>query len=1555
MHHSLPMAYNYVHHEVSDSLRNLAGKPKSVQTTEYHKLCLSFLSGLPNEQEIALNTCNILSNEEQHVRILHLKHTPQLVDLLIAQTGIWPYYDCKLREVYLEIWKDIEGRKMEEFWKTTLDCSNPEIMSLWGMNINPRDEDSDFLNLDQDLQDYCQEGQRILKVLVILYNLSFEKHNIQVLAQNPNCIRLLLLSSHCKWSSLKQIALDTIGNLASQISLNLEKSLSSRLVWWMVSEGILSSDRFLVIRSLDILSQLCLCENNEEIISSNLKFQIWEKIFSFLTVHDIMLIIYTLEALYSFSGLGKRSCEKLIRVHKCVGILVSLLTFEPCMYGVNAQSNFKLVEVCEPVDESNIQHATRSNDGNTNSHCVSSVSVAEMDSESFASHWLRSLYEYAPGYSVIRDELYADYVKECSRAGRKGVLSAANFNSCVKKMFPQSALKMLESENYLLSFHHKGIRKKSNPNFIPSKPSPSAVHLKSQVSKPGMTNTSVLSSPLPSTPSPPPTSVTNPNTSPILKAQLSAPPRSSTPSPCYNSVLSQVLAACPSRPTLSSHCATSFKGTTSGSSTLIKSLLASKVSTAISHSQNASVIVTQNNWSNQSPQARVSSTISINISPSQEESKVGCTTKPTSSTILFTSSSNPNRTKSVITHTRCAKVKLSVPTHFNGIQKKVFFQEEKDKDLMNTENQVHKNGPSFDHNMPTKYKILAQSSKEVKVDDASKVQNRLPLPNHLSATISPPLSSKENPVENTLKFRTLTIKNQNENMLVNPAPPLSLSHLSNHTSTTKVTSSTQFLKSVLSRIQESETEEGRCSQQTVKGKAYKNSPLLNGLLDKGKLPMAPLVNSSHLLNGKDGIEKNCAMSETVFMNSVEVQNGSAVSKEISLREISDSGDSVTSSTEVSGSLSLQKGFLKERLKITNGSKNSLEHPSQSPDLSSISDIAHTLDCASKAITRTNIECSSNKLPINNTLVLSTTVSSTSNVVTSRNLPISNCPKAAFIVNVVNPSHSAHSKQLLLRATGTVSTKANENYQHLLLKPVAYSSKVDEVPPKGLLQSIVDSLNKSEETAQKVVLKPVTNLQTDSSENFQKFLVQATVNSSLNLEEISQKFLIQSTVNSSVNLNENPQKIFVQTNATPSVNPVEIPQKLLVQATSSSYVKPSESAQKLIFKSKNNQTEESEKHSLQSVIITSFVNSKETSQKLLLSDGKKPDTKKANENSKRGFIKVSNEVRKKPNSEIKLMCFQHSSKFPTAETNFSENKHVKRPSTSISPSPTNQPEVKRLRHESQTVIGQNNEKVKSSSSAIISRTDMPEVINLNQCVGLVPKKLHSSFSNVNVQQQHQLSDSPPIKHSTTGKKNEEVQSSKSSNTISRTKPPQKSSSFLEMKYTCGWKGCGKTFQTPSAVLVHSYKIHTPTVNGDFICQWNGCDTLKRKQLSLLTHFQDYHCMEQVLQNHGKSTNAHPFLPPPHPGYAPDAARLAIRRHAVEFINPREFMEKKESPLEKSIRITAALILRNLTINSELARRYLKRYEPDLTLLAMSSMEASQIIAHCLAEAARIQDS
>lgn len=42
----------------------------------------------------------------------------------------------------------------------------------------------------------------------------------------------------------------------------------------------------------------------------------------------------------------------------------------------------------------------------------------------------------------------------------------------------------------------------------------------------------------------------------------------------------------------------------------------------------------------------------------------------------------------------------------------------------------------------------------------------------------------------------------------------------------------------------------------------------------------------------------------------------------------------------------------------------------------------------------------------------------------------------------------------------------------------------------------------------------------------------------------------------------------------------------------------------------------------------------------------------------------------------------------------------------------------------------------------------------------------------------------------------------------------------------------------------------------------------------------------IQQTGKSDVPLPPAPPAHPGYAPNAALHAIKRHAVEFANPKE---------------------------------------------------------------------
>lgn len=61
------------------------------------------------------------------------------------------------------------------------------------------------------------EAQRVLQVAVILRNLSFEEANVKLLAANRTCLRFLLLCAHCNLISLRQLGLDTLGNVAAEV------------------------------------------------------------------------------------------------------------------------------------------------------------------------------------------------------------------------------------------------------------------------------------------------------------------------------------------------------------------------------------------------------------------------------------------------------------------------------------------------------------------------------------------------------------------------------------------------------------------------------------------------------------------------------------------------------------------------------------------------------------------------------------------------------------------------------------------------------------------------------------------------------------------------------------------------------------------------------------------------------------------------------------------------------------------------------------------------------------------------------------------------------------------------------------------------------------------------------------------------------------------------------------------------------------------------------------------------------------------------------------------
>lgn len=87
--------------------------------------------------------------------------------------------------------------------------------------------------------------------------------------------------------------------------------------------------------------------------------------------------------------------------------------------------------------------------------------------------------------------------------------------------------------------------------------------------------------------------------------------------------------------------------------------------------------------------------------------------------------------------------------------------------------------------------------------------------------------------------------------------------------------------------------------------------------------------------------------------------------------------------------------------------------------------------------------------------------------------------------------------------------------------------------------------------------------------------------------------------------------------------------------------------------------------------------------------------------------------------------------------------------------------------------------------------------------------------------------------------------------------------------------------------------------------------------------------------------------PSPILGPSALQ-AIKRHTADFMTADEMLDEKEGPVTKSIRLTAALILRNLVTYTATAKRNLRRYESHLANIALSNMEASGIVSNILFE-------
>ena len=163
--------------------------------------------------------------------------------------------------------------------------------------------------------------------------------------------RFCLLCASSRWSNINQMGFDILSNIATEVALQEAASTDSCVTDVLLSTlttCLSSDDRFQVISSLDVLTKLCSLEINEDFIGKMLTIRqtqsMYEQLVAYLSLHDIHLLISTLECLYSLSCIGEATCNCIIRTQGAVDALVSLITVEAQSYGPKACILMRVVE-----------------------------------------------------------------------------------------------------------------------------------------------------------------------------------------------------------------------------------------------------------------------------------------------------------------------------------------------------------------------------------------------------------------------------------------------------------------------------------------------------------------------------------------------------------------------------------------------------------------------------------------------------------------------------------------------------------------------------------------------------------------------------------------------------------------------------------------------------------------------------------------------------------------------------------------------------------------------------------------------------------------------------------------------------------------------------------------------------------------------------------------------------------------------------------------------------------------------------------------------------------
>ncbi|XP_023265735.1 AT-rich interactive domain-containing protein 2 [Seriola lalandi dorsalis] len=479
---AIPNSYNYQQHIVSDYLRQSYGLSTDfVPPCDYNKLVLSLLSGLPNEVDFAVNVCTLLSNESKHA--MQLDKDPKLVTLLLAHAGVFDDSLGSFSGVFGTDWKEKTSRDFVRFWKEVVE--DAEVRELiWDKGSPAQDGTSceerwqSLFHPPRNLGISDMEAQRVLQIAVILRNLSFEEANVKLLAANRTCLRFLLLCAHCNLISLRQLGLDTLGNVAAELQLDPVDFRTTHLIFHTITKCLMSRDRFLKMRAMEILGNLSKAEDNGVLICEYVDQDSYREVMMLLTLPDLMLLMASLEVLYLLAQLGEIPCSKIASVDHSIDLLVRLVSVDLHTFGPDALTAVRLIEHQANADQAaevrpqlveQVPAAVQGAPAAVTRVPVQSTQpppgIVELDGEKFTLQWLNAHFETNPEGSVSRSEMYSEYLATCSKMGRSNILNSTGFLKCLRTVFPNHTMRRQEEPkaNGQVQIFLVGLRRRSIP------------------------------------------------------------------------------------------------------------------------------------------------------------------------------------------------------------------------------------------------------------------------------------------------------------------------------------------------------------------------------------------------------------------------------------------------------------------------------------------------------------------------------------------------------------------------------------------------------------------------------------------------------------------------------------------------------------------------------------------------------------------------------------------------------------------------------------------------------------------------------------------------------------------------------------------------------------------------------------------------------------------------------------------------------------------------------------------------------------------------------------